>query len=627
MCRVTPRTFSKCIEFTDISYQLAQADTKTAIFENLCDLYNYLDASIHVQFSFINRKIDPKAKTKLHFDKVEKPAPKLKPNPASRPMEEAGLYLHGKIHEVEHENVGVEGGHKGEELAERQAGKAIRSGIRRHKLKPYRAAAKAEKKAIAANAEYIYQKSLRDNPEMAQAVKNPVARFWQKQKIKRDYAKAARAAGQTAQGAASATKTTAAAAKKAAEKSKQAASFVARHWKGVLLIGGVGLMLMLIMGGLQSCTAMFGSAGTGVAATSYLSEDSDMLGAEAAYADMEADLQYELDNYESLHPGYDEYRFDLDEIGHDPYVLTSILSALHEGVYTLGDVQGDLAMLFEKQYTLTQTIETETRYRTETRTDSEGNTYTVQVPYTYYICNVKLENFDMSHLPVYIMGEEQMSLYAVYMHTLGNRPDLFPNGTYPNASTVKEPTYYDIPPEALEDATFAAMMAEAEKYVGYPYVWGGSSPSTSFDYHTYTSNSEYGVDYTWTVPAKTGYYYVAYTITDYDNATSGSGVTTTALSNRTGHAWNFNFSDSVSGKSLPMPPANYAKGATTTRPSNLADTYYNTYTANTGVTLNRSLYDVHHIRPLAYGGSNAYSNLIHLPKATHTQVTSWWAGY
>ena len=146
-------------------------------------------------------------------------------------------------------------------------------------------------------------------------------------------------------------------------------------------------------------------------------------------------------------------------------------------------------------------------------------------------------------------------------------------------------------------------------------------------YHTYTSNSEYGVDYTWTVPAKTGYYYVAYTITDYDNATSGSGVTTTALSNRTGHAWNFNFSDSVSGKSLPMPPANYAKGATTTRPSNLADTYYNTYTANTGVTLNRSLYDVHHIRPLAYGGSNAYSNLIHLPKATHTQVTSWWAGY
>ena len=317
------------------------------------------------------------AKTKLRFDTVDKSPPKLKPNPLGRPLREVAVQAHGKIHEVEHENVGVESGHKAEEFAEHGAGGAIRWERRHRKLKPYRAAEKVERKALNANAEYLYQKALHDNPEMLSG--NPLNRFFQKQRLKREYAKAARtakAAGSTAQATAkSAEKTveaTATAAKKAAEKAKEAAEFVARHWKGVLVVLAGFLLIVMLIGGLQSCSALVGAAGGGVAASSYQSEDADILAAEAAYCALEAELQEYLDTYERTHD-YDEYHYDLDEIKHDPYVLASILSALHDGAWTASEVQGTLQMLFEKQYILTETVVTEVRYRTVTRTDSEGN--------------------------------------------------------------------------------------------------------------------------------------------------------------------------------------------------------------------------------------------------------------
>lgn len=426
------------------------------------------------------RTVDPatgKKTVRLRFEEVDQPAPasKLTHAVTAAPGQAIAVQMYRKIGETEEDNVGVESAHRLEETAEGGAHLAA-SAHRSQKLRPYRAAARAEKKLEKANVNALYQKAMQDDPS---SFSNPLSHWQQKQAIKKQYA-AAKRTGQTAGTAAKAADNTAKAAKKTAEETKKAGGFVWRHRRGFGIAIALFLILCFFLNSLSSCSVLLEGGMSGLAGSTYPSRDEDMLGAEAAYAQMEADLQYEIDHYESLHGGYDEYHYDLDEIKHDPYVLISILTAYHQGEWTLSEVQGTLAMLFDRQYTLTENVVVETRYRTETSTDPEtGEETSEEVPYDYYICYVTLENFDLSHLPVYIMGEEQVSMYAVYMATLGNRLDLFAGN--PNASTREDYLDYDVPPEALEDEVFAAMLKEAEKYLGYPYVWGGSNPSTSFD--------------------------------------------------------------------------------------------------------------------------------------------------
>ncbi len=389
-----------------------------------------------------------KGKTRLHFEEREKPPGfKEKHNPLSRPAQEAGVFVHNKIHSVEKDNSGVEGAHKSEELAERGAkygARKVREGYHSHKLKPYREAAKAEKAAFKANVDFQYHKTLHDNPQFTS---NPLSRFLQKQQIKRQYAKAARTGG--AATAKKAAENTRKAAKKTAEETRKAAAFAARHPAGIAIAVTALLLFIMVSAGLSSCGAMFSGLTNGVLGTSYTSEDSDLVATENNYAAKEAELQQRIDNIERDNPGYDEYRYDLDNIGHNPHELASYLTALLQS-YTPQSAQSELDRIFNRQYELTLTEEIEVRYRTETRTgtrtvtdpetgatSTETYEYEVEVAYNYYILNVKLTNTPIDSFVSEFLNAEQLEMYRVYLETSGNKPLIFGGGS-PDTSASED---------------------------------------------------------------------------------------------------------------------------------------------------------------------------------------------
>ena len=371
-------------------------------------------------------EVDPKTgkvTTKLVLEDKPRPPSKLSHTVRDAPGNAVAGKLHQEIRKTEDDNVGVESAHKSEEAVETGVHLA-REGYRSHKLKPYRKAAQAERKLEKANIEALFQKSVYENPA---AASNPLSRWQQKQQIKKQYAAVKRAA-QSGGSAAGAAQKTGKAAKTVKEKAQQAGAYVMRHKKGFGIALGLFLIVCLLLNTMSSCSMMAQSIGSAISGTTYPSDDPELVAVEADYAAKEAALQAEIDNIESSHPGYDEYRYDLDMIGHDPHELAAYLSAVLQG-YTRASAQAELERIFAAQYQLTLTEEVEVRYRTETRTDSEGNEYDVEVPYNYYILNVTLTSKPISSVASELLTPDQLEMYQVYRQTLGNKPLIFGGGS------------------------------------------------------------------------------------------------------------------------------------------------------------------------------------------------------
>ena len=371
-------------------------------------------------------EVDPrtgKVTTKLVLEDKPRPPSKLSHTVRDAPGNAVAGKLHQEIRKTEDDNVGVESAHKSEEAVETGV-HLVREGYRSHKLKPYRKAAQAERKLEKANIEALFQKSVYENPA---AASNPLFRWQQKQQIKKQYAAAKRAA-QSGGSAAGAAQKTGKAAKTVKEKAQQAGAYVMRHKKGFGIVLAIFLLVCLLLNTMSSCSMMAQSIGSAISGTTYPSDDPELVAVEADYAAKEAALQAEIDNIESSHPGYDEYRYDLDMIGHDPHELAAYLSAVLQG-YTRASAQAELERIFAAQYQLTLTEEVEVRYRTETRTDSEGNEYDVEVPYNYYILNVTLTSKPISSVASELLTPDQLEMYQVYRQTLGNKPLIFGGGS------------------------------------------------------------------------------------------------------------------------------------------------------------------------------------------------------